>query len=369
MRSNLWAVLLVICLLTAGCASTEESPTAPVAPALLPAPLYYLAEEGGGASLWRVEADGATQVQIADCCILAYAVSPASGWVAYLPDETTLVVADALGGEVATVDIATVGYSTQSDTALAWAPDGSRVALGGERGVYAYAPGSGNLTQLFDGSEDSTVVAPLSHDAWSPDGRTLLIVNSEPDRDMLGMLAVESGELVMSRLAAGRRFTWSLDSQVVYVSSNFWGMMGFLPSLLVFDPLANEPTLLITVDTDDEGLLVRYVDAAQEGPDGLLYYFYGEEREVEVGVDTGRLSMTRSNRDGITGRERLRDDVYVAVDEVLWAPDMSLALIAGADPWLENQTGAVTLLPADGQEPAVVLPFVGYGLQWGPAGE
>lgn len=323
MRSNLWAVLLVICLLTAGCASTEESPTAPAAPALLPAPLYYLAEEGGGASLWRVEADGATQVQIADCCILAYAVSPASGWVAYLPDETTLVVADALGGEVATVDIATVGYSTQSDTAL----------------------------------------------AWSPDGRTLLIVNSEPDRDMLGMLAVESGELVMSRLAAGRRFTWSLDSQVVYVSSNFWGMMGFLPSLLVFDPLANEPTLLITVDTDDEGLLVRYVDAAQEGPDGLLYYFYGEEREVEVGVDTGRLSMTRSNRDGITGRERLRDDVYVAVDEVLWAPDMSLALIAGADPWLENQTGAVTLLPADGQEPAVVLPFVGYGLQWGPAGE
>jgi hypothetical protein len=48
---------------------------------------------------------------------------------------------------------------------------------------------------------------------------------------------------------------------------------------------------------------------------------------------------------------------------------MSLALIVGAEDWPEDLTGAITLLPTSGREPAAVTPFTGYELQWGKASE
>jgi hypothetical protein len=348
-----------------------ETATPPPAAAVLPAPLYFLSGDNEGNSrLWRVDVDGINLTLIRDCCVKAYAVSSATGQVAYVADdESTLVIVDASGGEVS-VDIAAVGYPEQFQSALAWSPDGSQVALGGENGVWLYAPGSDELTQLADSPDNAAAIRPLSYDAWSPDGRTLLVarMRADLDADLVGYLVISSGELQMTQIATGRRFSWSPDSRSVYVSTNFYGMMGIFPSLSVMTPEDNEITSLIMSESTDEGLTARYVEWAQVGPDGLLYYFYGEGR-IEPSRDTGEVSMVRSSTDGVTDRVPLRDDVHIGVNEVLWARDMSLALIVGAEDWPEDLTGAITLLPTTGQETAVVTPFTGYGLQWGKESE
>jgi len=79
--------------------------------------------------------------------------------------------------------------------------------------------------------------------------------------------------------------------------------------------------------------------------------------------------MYRSNRDGVTDRVALRTDTYSGISEILWAEDMSLAIIAGAGKSPNNQSGIITILPTNGEMPAIVTPFGGYGLQWGQAVE
>ena len=69
---------------------TEEVAEPELSP-VLPAPLYFLSGEDGNASLWRIEVDGATQSSIKDCCIRDYAVSPATGKIAYVTNETKLI--------------------------------------------------------------------------------------------------------------------------------------------------------------------------------------------------------------------------------------------------------------------------------------
>lgn len=361
---------MIVCFLLAGCVLNVGESTTPLpADAGLPAPFYFLSGDDGSKSrLWRVEVDGITLTLVRDCCIRAYAVSSVTGQIAYVSDETTLVISDAYGNEISVADIGAVGYPELLYSALAWSPDGSQVALGGDNGVWLYTPNSDELTQLQLSSspDDTTAIRPLSYDAWSPDGRTLLIARfrANVDFDEVGYLTISSGELQMTSIAAGRRFTWSPDSQSVYVSSNFYGVMGILPSLLLMTPEESEVTSLITSESTDEGLIARYVDSAQVGPDGLLYYFYGEG-SIDASRDAGRLSMHRSNRNGVTDRVLLRDDIHIGINEVLWARDMSMALIVGAEMWPQNWTGAITLLPTGGQDPAVVTPFVGYRLQWG----
>jgi hypothetical protein len=75
--------------------------------------------------------------------------------------------------------------------------------------------------------------------------------------------------------------------------------------------------------------------------------------------------MYRSNRDGVTDWVTLRTDTHFGISEILWARDMSLAVIASTGNSPNNQTGILTILPTDGAMPAIKTPFGGYGLQWG----
>jgi hypothetical protein len=115
-------------------------------------------------------------------------------------------------------------------------------------------------------------------------------------------------------------------------------------------------------------MLGRYLEGAQVGSDDLLYYFYGEG-PIDFEKNTTGLSMVRSNRDGVTDRVALRTDTYFGISEILWAEDMSLAVITSAGNSPSNQSGMITILPTNGEMPAITTPFGGYGLQWGQAVE
>jgi dipeptidyl aminopeptidase/acylaminoacyl peptidase len=338
---------------------------------VLPAPLYYLTEdEAGAARLWRIEVDGVTRSSIKDCCIKAYAVSPATGQVAYVTEEGGLVICDAFGEQIVTVDLAEVRYPQELDSALAWSPDGLQLALGGADGLWFYMLELERLIQMSAAPEYTTDVRPLAHDAWSPDGSAVLVLAHRPNAGMdeVGLMQIVSGEVRMAGIASGRSVTWTPDGQSFYVSSNLIGMTGILPSLLLVTSGELEKTTLVQSETTDEGLLALYLEAARVGPDGLLYYFYGEG-PIDFDGNSTALAMYRSERDGVTGRVQLRQEVYTGIDEILWAQDMSQAAIVGAEILDPGWSGAITILPTDGERETFVTSFTGYGLQWGRPGD
>jgi hypothetical protein len=344
--------------------ATEEVAEPELSP-VLPDPLYFLSGEDGNASLWRIEVDGVTLSSIKDCCIRDYAVSPVTGQIAYVTNEIKLIISDANGEETIDVDLGEVSYPLELDSALAWSPDGLQIALGGENGLWVYVLESERLFQVSGTAEYTTDIRPLAHDAWSPSGSKVLIMAHRPNADVdeIGMIPIVSGEVKMASILTGRRATWAPDSESFYISSNFYGMMGILPSLIVVKTDDMDPTALINAEYTEQGH-GRYLEGAQLGPDDLLYYFYGEG-PIDLETKTTELSMYRSNRDGVTDRVPLRTDTYFGIREILWAEDMSLAVIASAGNSPNNQTGSITIIPTDGAIPAIPTPFGGYELQWG----
>ncbi len=279
-----------------------------------------------------------------------------------------MIIGDADGNEVITVSLDEVRYPKDLDSALAWSPFGTDIALGGEGGLWFYSLNLGKLIQMSGSPEYTTNIRPPAYDAWSPDGSKVLIVGhrSNAGVDEVGIMPIVSGEVKMTSILADRRFTWAPDGQSFYVSSNYYGMTGILPSLMQVTSDELEITTLVKSKSTDDELLGRYLETAQVGPDNLLYYFYREGPVDFERKNTG-LSMYRSNRDGITDRVLLRNGVYSGIDEILWAEDMSLAVIVGVEILDQNWTGSITILPTDTEEQAFVAPFTGYDLQWGQA--
>jgi len=322
---------------------TEEVAEPGLSP-VLPTPLYFLSGEDGNASLWRIEVDGATHIKIKDCCIRDYAISPATGQIAYVTNETKLFISDAYGEEAIEVNLGEVSYPQELDTALAWSLDGLQLALGGENGLWVYMLESEKLFQISGTAEYTTFIRPLAFDAWSPDASKILIMAHKP---------------------TGRRATWAPDSESFYVSSNFYGMMGILPSLVVVSIDEMDPQALIKGEFTEEGH-GRYLEGAQVGPDNLLYYFYGEG-PIDLETKTTELSIYRSNRDGVADRVQLRTDTYFGISEILWTKDMSLAVIVIGGNFPNAHSGAINIVPTDGAIPAFETPFNGRGVQWGIA--
>jgi hypothetical protein len=332
---------------------------------VLPAPVYFLSGDEGSARLWRIEVDGVTLNSIKDCCIRNYAVSPSTGKIAYVTNETKLIISDADRKDTIEVDLGEVSYPQDLDTALAWSPDGSQLALGGENGLWIYMPEADRLFQISGTAEYTTFIRPLAYDAWSPDGSKILIMAHRPNADVdeIGMISTVNGEVKLASLLTGGRATWAPDSESFYASSNIIGKTGILPSLIVVTTDKMKPTALLKAELTEEGY-GRYLEGAQVGSDNLLYYFYGEG-PINLETKTTELTMYRSNKDGITDRETLRNDTYFGVSEILWAEDMSLAVIASTGIAPNTKTGVLTILPTNGKLPAIATPFGGYRLQWG----
>ena len=78
----------------------QPTPTQqPTTPAVLPAPLYFLALSGTTPQIWRIETNGTTRSQITQeaAGVTDFDVSPRDGSLAYVSGNA-LITADGLGG-------------------------------------------------------------------------------------------------------------------------------------------------------------------------------------------------------------------------------------------------------------------------------
>lgn len=352
---------------------------------LLPAPLYYLSDVLGSQQIWRVEIDGSKSTLLTNLPqpVDAYDVSPATGRLAYISNNQ-LFISDALGHDPQLIDTQNEDLSGWYGS-LAWSPDGARLAFTGKSGVWLYEVGEKNLRLWLSMSAESLPrpdVLQLTRPAsWSPDGRALLVNSVSAGWGEVNYLPLDgSATSIQIGLSICDEVRWSLDSQTLYGSRDTLYGPCDTPGLRRWDMLNHSLTPLIVSKsiTPTQHVLARFVQAAQEAPDGALYYFYGSA-ELPYSDTKGTLFMVRSARDGVTERHALRSDSYTDLYEVLWAPDMSAAVVvegypAGSSGSRSTSRGTIKFLTTDNKpalfgssRPPLVVAGRGCELRWGKA--
>ncbi len=230
------------------------------------------------------------------------------------------------------------------DTAgLAWAPDGSALALTAEGALYVVDATDGGLRQLPVGAGVAT--AP----AWSPDGVRIAFGQGtrlrtiEPDGSALTTLA--------SGLPGVSDVDWSPDGTHLAVSGSPAGVY-------VVRSSGGAPQLVVAQE-DHEGPA-----AASWSPDGQhIAYFTTPGRP-------GRFHAELRVADPVAGTDRLLQQSDCCISDwapPVWSPDgMRIALYVEIDGH-PSQSG-LFLVPADGSGVAarVDLPAYQFRLAWQP---
>ena len=349
---------------------------------LMPAPLYYLSDERGSWQIWRLETDGSHSTALTNSPqpIERYDVSPATGRLAYISNQQ-LFITDALGHDPQPID--TPNEELSKYPTLAWAPDGTRLFFTGQSGLWIYTVAGRTTVRWLALPKDASVLTIAKPQPWSPDGRILLINTLSADWGEVNYLPVdETPSLTQIGLSICDEVRWSLDSHTLYGSRETLYGPCDNPGLSRWDLGGHAVTPLIMSEsiTPTQHVLAHFVRAAQEGPDGLLYYFYGSA-DLPYSDTAGTLFMVRSAPDGVTDQHVLRSESYRNLGEVLWASDMSAAVIVQGSAGYDERCprdgpvkGAIKLLPTDnkpalfiGSHPTFAVAGWGCQLHWGQA--
>jgi hypothetical protein len=343
----------------------------------LPHSLYYLApDSSGNTQVFRLETDGTTQhpVTSESTAVGNYDVSPADGSVAYVvSNQLVLVNADGSNRRML-VDGGAVDPNNPFMNAISnpvFSPDGQTLAFG-YQGLQMYYLSEGRKDLLIENQVDDAggglkvpreLYAPQR---YSPDGTKLLINLSYYEGGSSAIYYPATKALVRLEGGEGALICcddteWSSDSSSVYAASSTMGM--FEPGLWKVDAATGEVTTLIPGSAGDDNY-----NAAKEAylaPDGQLYYFFGTVNSPEAMFSRAPLQIVRSEADGVTGRTVLMPDTFDLLNEALWAPDASFAIVAISSAQEVFQGGRAEVVYLDGKPNVVLVPFA-QQMKWGP---
>ena len=339
---------------------------------LLPRPLYFLNNDSAGfLQVFRLETDGETVSQITTepAEVNGFDVSPIDGSVAYISSNQLLLAnADGTGRRVL-VDGGPLdsddSYATRSLRGVAWSPDGETISFG-YGGLNFYALDTGAINKVLENQVDTSPGFAILREGYSPveyapDGSKLLINIGYYEGGVYALYYLTGTALVRSEEnpVSCCEGSWTPDGSAYYAASPYLGMIS--PGLWRINADGKVDTLL-------SGEFPGPLDFAQApilGPDGQLYFFHTTLEQVEDMVSRVPLYMVRSAPDGITDRTKLYPQPFEGINEILWAPDASFAIIATAP--VENiyQGGKAEIYFVDGSPSVPLLPFA-REMRWGP---
>jgi Tol biopolymer transport system component len=368
---------------TAQPTAAEALPPPPTddAPAVLPAPLYYI-DEGDG-QLYRLERDGSSRVQV------TYEPDPVDEFavgterVAYVTNNTLYLV-DLFGaGRTAIAEGAPDAedfFERLRD--LTWHPDGTRLAYyDGGLSIYDVTSGTSELALPSDpvpdfSDEDAPTPNPdepavnISPIAWSPDGQRLLIQEAIYFSDGVEVTVYTPQAGALTRLSSPGGLvccnpTWTPDGQSVIISSDSAGFL--TPGMWIIDAETGEGRTLIDGTPTGDVETYTLVFGARELADGFIYRF---QTTVEgFPEEQPPLEMVRSLPDESEALT-LHPETYIP-GVVTWDPAGSGVIILDLTEQYGLQgfpdfpyRGPLVWLPTDGDP--VPLGVIGGDPAWGP---
>jgi len=339
---------------------------------LLPRPLYYLNNDSAGfLQVHRLETDGETAQQITfePSDVETYDVSPADGSVAYTSDNQLLLVDVDGSNRRLLVDGGPLGsdesYATSRVRGVAWSADGKTIAFG-YGGLNFYALNTGAINKVLENQVDTSLGIAILREGYSPieyapDGSKLLINIGYYEGGVYALYYLSGNALVRSEENAVTccEGSWAPDGSAYYAASPYLGMIS--PGLWRINADGKVDILLA-------GEYPGPLDFAQDptlGLDGQLYFFHNSMIQVEDMVNRMPLYMVRSGTDGVTGRTNLYPAPFEDINEILWAPDASFAILAIAPVENVYQGGKAEIHYTDGRPSVPLVPFA-QDMRWGP---
>jgi WD40 repeat protein len=336
---------------------------------LLPADLYYL--QNG--QIWCLGADAQTQHQITyeSAPIDDFDVSPMSGMLAYITDNT-LIIANADGNRrqvlragtgltPITDELARLNDPVHITTAMRtphWSPDGNQIAFI-ENGVQVFDLNS-NQTQLI-WSQTLNASEPKLFESlrsWSPDGKYLLVSQYPYPIETLYQRSLSvlqlGGPLYAIGASAQVTFAWDPGVTHLYLAN---ALVGSDNSLMRCDLGDMHCTLIAEFEP---GRWYYYYGHPFVTADDRLLVFMGASDDISQLPQAFNLISTRL--DGYE-RNKLRIDGYL-LESTLWSPDGDGVLIVPAQDTGNISAGSLVWLSAN-NHPAQVLPVTGASnLRW-----
>jgi Tol biopolymer transport system component len=340
----------------------------------LPHSLYYLNNDKAGLlQVFRVAKDGKTfqQITFEPARVDSFDVSPIDGSVAYGSNNQLLLV-DANGaGRRILLDGGAVDGNAPFMNSVGnpvWSPDGKTIAFG-HNGLNFYSLDTGSINNVLPDEVDTSAGFPIarslySPNRYSPDGTKLLINIGFYEGGTYGVYRFSDNTVLRLSRSDGSmvccEVRWVPDGSGLYVASRSIGMAD--SGLGYADASTGNVTMLLPGSAPDTTF--NFAAGPQVGRDGKLYFFFNNLPQIPTASHTP-LYLVRSGTDGVTGRAQLKPDIYQNINEVLWAPDASLAVIADAPIDAVNAGGTAEIVYPDNR-PDVVLTEFAQDMHWGP---
>lgn len=357
--------------------SATPVPQATASPApsqLLPRSLYFLNNDKTGLlQVFRLERDGKSvrQITFEPTAVDSFDVSPKDGSLVYVSNNQLLLVDVNGAGRRVLVDGGNPPPEenfTKRVGSPVWSPDGATIAFS-YGGLNFYALDTGAVSKVLENQIDRSQGFPLVRELYAPnayssDGSKLLINIGFYEAGTFGIYDPSGNTLVRFSRPDGNLVCcdvrWVPDGSGLYVAAPTMGM--FDSGLWFADASTGNVTTLLPGSAPDGTYNFAY--APQVGSNGKLYFFFNNLKEIPSSGHTP-LYLVRSASDGVTGRAQLRPDLFENINEVLWAPDASLAVAAYAPTPDVFQGGRAEVVYADGR-PNVVLTDFAMQMKWGP---
>ncbi len=340
---------------------------------LLPHSLYYLNNDKAGLlQVFRLDRDGQTvhQITFEPVNVDSYDVSSKDGSLVYVSNNQLIWVDINGAGRRILLDGGPLNENNKFANAISnpiWSPDGQTIAFG-HGGLNFYIFSSGVTNNLLQNQIDTSAGFPMVRQLYSPirfspDGTKLLINVTFFEGGTIAIFVPTSNALLSLHRPDGGNVCckafWVPDGSGLYLASPYLGMIE--SGLYYVNASTGEVTILLPGSAPDG--TYNFADAPQVGPDGKLYFFFNNLKEIPTGHTP--LLMVRSNSDGVTDRTQLLPKAFENTNEILWAPDASLAVVAFAPTPDVYQGGQAVIEYPDGR-PEVVLANYAFQMRWGP---